>query len=155
MDKGVARPKATDVDFGDGASVLIGDFGTSGMPNSSIDLLIVRSVGNLIIIINNARKKETGIVALISNGPVHKIICSFPYQLGEHHFDAAYRAGNFDLSPVPRINPAAKVQALDQLQRNFHADLLRHPAHRAKRQTGATAMLCSRIPIHARLSGRP
>jgi 3-oxoadipate CoA-transferase alpha subunit len=97
--------------IGDGASVMIGGFGTAGMPVELIDALIARGVGDLTIINNNAGNGETGVAALIKAGRVRKIICSFPRQSDSHHFDAAYRAGRIELELVPQGNLAARIQA--------------------------------------------
>lgn len=97
--------------IGDGASILIGGFGTAGMPDELIDALITRSVGDLTIISNNAGNGETGVAALIKAGRVRKIVCSFPRQADSHHFDAAYRAGKIELELVPQGNLAARIDA--------------------------------------------
>lgn len=97
--------------IGDGASILIGGFGTAGMPDELIDALIGRSVGDLTIISNNAGNGETGVAALIKAGRVRKIVCSFPRQADSHHFDAAYRAGKIELELVPQGNLAARIDA--------------------------------------------
>jgi 3-oxoadipate CoA-transferase alpha subunit len=98
-------------DIHNGASVMIGGFGTAGMPDELIDALIARGVGDLTIINNNAGNGETGVAALIKAGRVRKIICSFPRQNDSHHFDAAYRAGRIELELVPQGNLAARIQA--------------------------------------------
>ena len=98
-------------DIRDGASVMIGGFGTAGMPDDLIDALIARGIGNLTIINNNAGNGETGVAALIKAGRVRKIICSFPRQSDSHHFDARYRAGEIELELVPQGNLAARIQA--------------------------------------------
>ena len=95
----------------DGATLMIGGFGTAGMPDELIDALIARGVGNLTIINNNAGNGETGVAALIKAGRVRKIICSFPRQSDSHHFDARYRAGEIELELVPQGNLAARIQA--------------------------------------------
>jgi 3-oxoadipate CoA-transferase alpha subunit len=111
IDKSVASAEAAVADIGDGASVMIGGFGTAGMPDELIDALIARGVGDLTIINNNAGNGETGVAALIKAGRVKKIICSFPRQSDSHHFDAAYRAGGIELELVPQGNLAARIQA--------------------------------------------
>ena len=95
----------------DGASILIGGFGTAGMPDELIDGLIARNVGDLTIISNNAGNGETGVAALIKARRVRKIVCSFPRQPDSHHFDAAYRAGQIELELVPQGNLAARIDA--------------------------------------------
>jgi 3-oxoadipate CoA-transferase, alpha subunit len=111
IDKTVTSARASVADIHDGASVMIGGFGTAGMPDQLIDALIARGVGDLTIINNNAGNGETGVAALIREGRVKKIICSFPRQLDSYHFDAAYRAGRIELELVPQGNLAARIQA--------------------------------------------
>jgi 3-oxoadipate CoA-transferase alpha subunit len=111
IDKQQASADAAVADIQDGASVMIGGFGTAGMPDELIDALIARGVGDLTIINNNAGNGETGVAALIKAGRVRKIICSFPRQSDSHHFDAAWRAGQIELELVPQGNLAARIQA--------------------------------------------
>ncbi len=111
IDKTVPTAEAAVADIFDGASVMIGGFGTAGMPDELIDALIARGVGDLTIINNNAGNGETGVAALIREGRVRKIICSFPRQSDSHHFDARYRAGEIALELVPQGNLAARIQA--------------------------------------------
>jgi len=111
IDKAYADSGAAVADIQSGASVMIGGFGTAGMPDELIDALIDRGVGDLTIINNNAGNGEHGVAALIREGRVRKIICSFPRQSDSHHFDAAYRAGKIELELVPQGNLAARIQA--------------------------------------------
>jgi 3-oxoadipate CoA-transferase alpha subunit len=111
IDKAMESAAAAVADIFDGAAVMIGGFGTAGMPDQLIDALIARGVGNLTIINNNAGNGETGVAALIQAGRVRKIICSFPRQSDSHHFDAAYRAGRIELELVPQGNLAARIEA--------------------------------------------
>ncbi|KPF92406.1 3-oxoadipate CoA-transferase [Novosphingobium sp. AAP83] len=97
--------------IGSGASIMIGGFGTAGMPDDLVDGLIRRDVTNLTIISNNAGNGETGVAALIKAGRVSKIICSFPRQADSHHFDSAWRAGTIELELVPQGNLAARIDA--------------------------------------------
>jgi 3-oxoadipate CoA-transferase alpha subunit len=94
-----------------GATVMLGGFGTAGMPDELIDALIEHDVGDLTIISNNAGNGEKGLAALIRAGKVRKVICSFPRQADSHHFDARYRAGEIELELVPQGNLAARIQA--------------------------------------------
>lgn len=111
IDKSVSTAAQAVADVFEGASIMIGGFGTAGMPDDLIDALIDRSVGSLTIINNNAGNGETGVAALIRAGRVKKIVCSFPRQGDSHHFDAAYRAGTVELELVPQGNLAARIQA--------------------------------------------
>ena len=78
IDKVVTDVEAAIADICDGASVMIGGFGTAGMPVELIDALIARAAGDLTIINNNAGNGEQGLAALIREGRVRKVICSFP-----------------------------------------------------------------------------
>lgn len=111
IDKSMADAASAVADIPDGASVMIGGFGTAGMPDELIAALIDRGVGDLTIINNNAGNGEHGVAALIREGRVRRIVCSFPRQSDSHHFDAAYRAGRIELELVPQGNLAARIQA--------------------------------------------
>lgn len=111
IDKAILNAEDAVADIFDGATVMIGGFGTAGMPDELIDTLIAHGVSDLTIINNNAGNGERGVAALIRDGRVRKIICSFPRQSDSHHFDAAYRDGNIELELVPQGNLAARIHA--------------------------------------------
>lgn len=114
IDKTLASAEAAVADIHDGATVMIGGFGTAGMPDELVDALISRGSKSLTIINNNAGNGEKGLAALIKNKRVRKIICSFPRQTDSHHFDAAYRAKEIELELVPQGNLAARIHAAGQ-----------------------------------------
>jgi 3-oxoadipate CoA-transferase alpha subunit len=95
----------------DGATVLIGGFGTAGIPNELIDGLIAQGAKELIVVNNNAGNGETGLAALLKAGRVRKIICSFPRQADSQVFDALYRSGKLELELVPQGNLAERIRA--------------------------------------------
>jgi len=111
IDKTVASPAAAVADVFDGATVMIGGFGTAGMPSELIDALIDRGAKQLTIVNNNAGNGETGVAALLKARRVRKIVCSFPRQVDSHVFDALYRSGKIELELVPQGNLAARIQA--------------------------------------------
>ena len=98
-------------DVHDGATVMIGGFGTAGMPSELIDALIAQGARDLTIVNNNAGNGETGLAALLKARRVRKIICSFPRQTDSHVFDALYRAGEIELELVPQGNLAERIRA--------------------------------------------
>jgi 3-oxoadipate CoA-transferase alpha subunit len=98
-------------DVPDGATVMIGGFGTAGLPNELIDALIEQGAKNLTIVNNNAGNGDTGLAALLAKRRVRKIICSFPRQADSHHFDALYRSGEIELELVPQGNLAERIRA--------------------------------------------
>ena len=95
----------------DGATVLIGGFGTAGIPSELIDGLIEQGARDLTIVNNNAGNGESGLAALLKAGCVRKIICSFPRQADSHIFDALYRSGKLELELVPQGNLAERLRA--------------------------------------------
>lgn len=95
----------------DGATVLIGGFGTSGNPVELIDGLIAHGARNLTIVNNNAGNGDTGLAALLKSGQVRKIICSFPRQVDSWVFDDLYRSGKIELELVPQGNLAERMRA--------------------------------------------
>jgi 3-oxoadipate CoA-transferase, alpha subunit len=99
----------------DGATVMIGGFGTAGIPNELIDGLIehlaTTGARDLTVVNNNAGNGDTGLAALLNTGRVRKIICSFPRQTDSHVFDALYRSGKIELELVPQGNLAERIRA--------------------------------------------
>jgi 3-oxoadipate CoA-transferase alpha subunit len=95
----------------DGATVLIGGFGTAGIPNELIDGLIAQGARELTVVNNNAGNGDTGLAALLKAGRVRKIICSFPRQADSHVFDELYRSGRIELELVPQGNLAERLRA--------------------------------------------
>jgi 3-oxoadipate CoA-transferase alpha subunit len=95
----------------DGSTVLIGGFGTAGIPNELIDGLIAQGAKDLTVVNNNAGQADAGLALLIKERKVKKIICSFPRQSDSWHFDAAYRAGEIELELVPQGNLAERIRA--------------------------------------------
>ena len=95
----------------DGATVLIGGFGTAGIPSELIDGLIEQGARDLTIVNNNAGNGETGLAALLKAGRVRKIICSFPRQADSQVFDGLYRSGKLELELVPQGNLAERLRA--------------------------------------------
>src|SRR6188768_3664757 len=95
----------------DGGTVMIGGFGTAGIPNELIDGLIAQGARDLVIVNNNAGNGDTGLAALLKTGRVRKVICSFPRQVDSHVFDALYRSGKLELELVPQGNLAERLRA--------------------------------------------
>ena len=95
----------------DGATVLIGGFGTAGIPNELIDGLIEQGARELTVVNNNAGNGDHGLAALLKTGRVRKIICSFPRQADSQVFDGLYRSGKIELELVPQGNLAERIRA--------------------------------------------
>ena len=111
INKIVPTAAAAVADIHDGATVMIGGFGTAGMPSELIDALIAQGARDLTIVNNNAGNGDIGLAALLKAKRVRKIICSFPRQTDSHVFDALYRAGEIELELVPQGNLAERIRA--------------------------------------------
>ena len=111
IDKIVPSAAAAVADIPDGATVMIGGFGTAGMPSELIDALIAHGARELTIVNNNAGNGDTGLAALLKARRVRKIVCSFPRQTDSHVFDTLYRAGEIELELVPQGNLAERIRA--------------------------------------------
>ena len=111
INKIVKTAETAVADVHDGATVMIGGFGTAGMPSELIDALIAQGARDLTIVNNNAGNGETGLAALLKSKRVRKIICSFPRQVDSQVFDALYRSGEIELELVPQGNLAERIRA--------------------------------------------
>ena len=111
INKIVDSVQAALADVQDGATVMIGGFGTAGLPNDLIEALLAQGAGELTIVNNNAGNGDTGLATLLAAKRVRKIICSFPRQADSHHFDALYRSGRIELELVPQGNLAERIRA--------------------------------------------
>jgi 3-oxoadipate CoA-transferase alpha subunit len=98
-------------DIQDGATVLIGGFGTAGIPTELIDGLMEQGTRDLTVVNNNAGNGDMGLAALLKSGRVRKIICSFPRQADSWVFDDLYRRGQIELELVPQGNLAERLRA--------------------------------------------
>ena len=95
----------------DGATVMIGGFGTAGIPDELIEGLLAQGARDLTLVNNNAGNAEHGLAALLKAGRVRKIICSFPRQTDSYVFDGLYRSGQVELELVPQGNLAERIRA--------------------------------------------
>jgi len=111
INKIVASAAAAVADIHDGATVMVGGFGSAGMPSELIDALIDRGARGLTIVNNNAGNGETGLAALLKAGQVRKIVCSFPRQVDSWVFDRLFRAGEIELELAPQGNLAERIRA--------------------------------------------
>jgi 3-oxoadipate CoA-transferase, alpha subunit len=104
-------PAAAVAGIRDGATIMIGGFGTAGMPEALVDAVIAQGAGNLTVVCNNAGNGETGLAALLKTRRVRKILCSFPRQSDSYVFDALYRAGDIELEVVPQGTLVERIRA--------------------------------------------
>jgi 3-oxoadipate CoA-transferase, alpha subunit len=106
-----SSPAAAVADVPHGATVMIGGFGTAGLPDELIHALLEQGAKELVVVNNNAGTGDSGLAALLAAGRVRRIICSFPRQADSHHFDALYRSGHIELTLVPQGTLAERIRA--------------------------------------------
>jgi len=98
-------------DIPDGATVMVGGFGASGSPIELIHALIDHGARDLTVINNNTGNGEVGLAALIGNGQVRKMICSFPRSSQSKVFPELYRESRIELELVPQGTLAERIRA--------------------------------------------
>ncbi len=111
IDKVCSSVSAAVADIPDGATVMVGGFGASGSPIELIHALIDQGATGLTVINNNTGNGEVGLAALIGNGQVSKMICSFPRSSQSKVFPKFYREGKIDLELVPQGTLAERIRA--------------------------------------------
>ena len=116
MDKRIATLAEAVAGIEDGATVMIGGFGGSGAPIELIHALIDRFIAtgspkNLTVVNNNAGNGHVGLAALIEQGMVAKLICSFPRSADPKVFTDLYLAGKIELELVPQGTLAERIRA--------------------------------------------
>lgn len=111
IDKQVDSLGAAVADIFDGATVMIGGFGEAGSPIELIHALIDQGAKNLTVVNNNTGSGHVGLAALIENGQVSKMICSYPRTVGSKVFPELYRSGKIELELVPQGTLAERIRA--------------------------------------------
>jgi 3-oxoacid CoA-transferase subunit A len=77
MDKRIANADAAVNAIQDGATILVGGFGYSGVPEHLIAALHRKGTKNLTVVSNNAGGDEFGLGPLLQNGQIKKMISSY------------------------------------------------------------------------------
>lgn len=111
IDKKETSAATAVADIFTGATVMIGGFGEAGSPIELIHALIDQGAKDLTIVNNNTGSGHVGLAALIENGQVSKMICSYPRTVGSKVFPELYRSGKIDLELVPQGTLAERIRA--------------------------------------------
>lgn len=111
INKRAQSAAAAVADIPDGATVMIGGFGEAGSPIELIHALIDHGAKGLTVISNNTGSGRVGLAALIANGQVRKMICSYPRSANSMVFPELYRAGKIELELVPQGTLAERIRA--------------------------------------------
>jgi 3-oxoadipate CoA-transferase alpha subunit len=95
----------------DGATVLVGGFGNSGIPVELVHALLDQGTRDLTLVTNNAGSGDSDVAALLREHRVRKIICSYPRTSGSVWFEERYRAGEIELELVPQGTLSERMRA--------------------------------------------
>lgn len=111
LDKRVGSLEEAVRDVPDGATVLVGGFGNSGIPAELTHALLEQGARDLVVVTNNAGSGETDIAALLRERRVRKIICSYPRSKGSTWFEELYKAKAVELDLVPQGTLSERMRA--------------------------------------------
>ncbi len=111
IDKRVATATEAVAGVQDGATVLVGGFGESGVPTVLLEALVEQGATDLTIVANNAGTAERGIAALLRAGRVRRMISSYPRSRGSVWFEKRYAEGSIELEVVPQGTLTERIRA--------------------------------------------
>ncbi|AMW97973.1 CoA transferase subunit A [Rummeliibacillus stabekisii] len=93
----------------DGATIIVGGFGLSGIPEKSILALRDKGVKDLTIISNNCGVDDWGLGLLLANKQIKKMISSY---VGENKiFEQQFLSGELEVELVPQGTLAERIRA--------------------------------------------
>jgi 3-oxoacid CoA-transferase A subunit len=109
INKVVAGADAAIADIPDGAILMLGGFGLSGIPENCISALLHKGVKNLTCISNNAGVDDFGIGLMLQTRQVRKMISSY---VGENQeFERQLLAGELEVELIPQGTLAERIRA--------------------------------------------
>jgi 3-oxoacid CoA-transferase subunit A len=109
MDKRIANADAGVARIHHGATLLIGGFGLSGLPENLISALQRKGSKNLTIVSNNAGGDDFGIGLLMQNNQVKKMVSSY---VGENKlFERLVVSGQVELELNPQGTLSERIRA--------------------------------------------
>lgn len=94
----------------DGATILLGGFGGTAMPEFLVDGVCDRGVRGLTVASNNAGTGHSGLARLLEEGCVAKLICTFPWAKESFVFKELYDADKIELEIVPQGTLAERMR---------------------------------------------
>lgn len=102
IDKQMNNAEQALVGLHTGHTVMVGGFGSAGLPTTLINAILETDARDLTIVSNNAGYDREGVAILIEEGRVKKLICSYPLTAGATAFRQAYAEGKVELELVPQ-----------------------------------------------------
>ena len=109
IDKTVENAEDAVKDIQDGATLMMGGFGLSGIPENCIAALLQKNIKNLTIISNNAGVDNFGIGLFLNRRMVKKMISSY---VGENdEFERQLLQGELEVELLPQGTLAERIRA--------------------------------------------
>jgi 3-oxoacid CoA-transferase subunit A len=109
MDKVAASAAAAVADIPHGASIAVGGFGLSGVPNVLIDALYAAGAGDLSVVSNNCGVDGGGLGVLLAAHRISRVTGSY---VGENkEFARQYLAGELEVELIPQGTLAERLRA--------------------------------------------
>jgi 3-oxoadipate CoA-transferase, alpha subunit len=111
IDKRYASAAEALADLRDGATVLVGGFGGSGLPSTLIRAVEETGAKDLTVVSNNVGAVGGGVASLIHRRQVSRIICTFP--VGPHAAELVeqIKAGDVVVELCPQGTLAERIRA--------------------------------------------
>ncbi|MFG2423822.1 CoA transferase subunit A, partial [Streptomyces sp. NPDC048448] len=109
MDKVVATAAEAVADVPDGATLAVGGFGLSGVPNVLIQALFERGTTGLGVVSNNCGAMESGLAVLLAAGRIARVTGS--YIGANKEFARQYLAGELEVELIPQGTLAERLRA--------------------------------------------
>ncbi len=95
----------------DGATILVGGFGNTGIPEQLLEGIALLGLKDLTVVSNNAGSGQRGIALLLQSDSVRRMVCSFPRVEGSVVFEELYERGEIELELVPQGTLAERLRA--------------------------------------------
>ncbi|WP_338448676.1 CoA transferase subunit A [Niallia oryzisoli] len=96
-------------DIKDGATIVVGGFGLSGIPEYSIQAIREKGIKDLTVVSNNCGVDDWGLGLLLANKQIKKMVSSY---VGENKiFEQQYLSGELEVELVPQGTLAERIRA--------------------------------------------
>lgn len=109
MDKVVATAAEAVADVPDGATLAVGGFGLSGVPNVLIQALFEHGTSGLGVVSNNCGAMDSGLAVLLAAGRIARVTGS--YIGANKEFARQYLAGELEVELIPQGTLAERLRA--------------------------------------------
>ncbi|MFB6978494.1 CoA transferase subunit A [Streptomyces scopuliridis] len=109
MDKVVSTAEQAVADVRDGASLAVGGFGLSGVPNTLIQAVHATGASDLAVVSNNCGAMDSGLAVLLTAGRIARVTGS--YIGANKEFARRYLAGELEVELIPQGTLAERLRA--------------------------------------------